>query len=140
MSRRLSVLRGTIALIKQVLPDAEVVGLDNDEDVPTRVRAGGRVVVRAGDPGDPDVDLSPLTYNYIHRIPLEIVMADEDTLDAAMTAIGAAIDVDRTLGGLVEWLEAEAPSTQNVRADNAAAQRGALLSLLASYATLSPLS
>lgn len=140
MSRRLSVLRGLIALIKQVLPDAEVVGLDNDEDVPTRVRAGGRVVVRAGDPGDPDVDLSPLTYNYIHRIPLEIVMADEDTLDAAMTAIGAAIDVDRTLGGLVEWLEAEAPTTQNVRADNAAAQRGALLSLLASYATLSPLS
>lgn len=140
MSRRLSVLRGAIALVKVVLPDAEVVGLDNDEDVPTRVRAGGRVVVRAGDPGDPDVDLSPLTYNYAHRIPLEVVMADEEALDAAMMAIGAAIDVDRTLGGLVEWLEAEAPSTQNVRADTAAAQRGAVLSLLASYATLSPLS
>lgn len=140
MSRRLSILRGTIALVQRVLPAAEVVGLDNDEDVPTRVRAGGRVVVRAGDPGDPDVDLSPLTYNYVHRIPLEIVMADEDALDAAMTAIGDALDADRTLGGLTEWIEAEAPSTQNVRADNAAAQRGALLSLLASYATLSPLS
>ncbi len=140
MSRRLDVLRATIALVKLALPMAEVVGLENDEDVPTRVRAGGRVVVRAGDPGDPDVDLSPLTYNYIHRIPLEIVMSDEDTLDAAMTTIGAAIDADRTLGGLTDWLEAEAPSTQNVRADNAAAQRGALVSLLASYATLSPLS
>lgn len=139
MSHRLEVLRALIMVVATALPTAEVVGLDSDEDVPTRVRAGGRVVVRAGDPGDPEIDLSPLTYNWTHRIPLEVIMADEDALDAALVSIDTAIGVDRQLGGLCEWLEAEAPSTQNVRAEGAAGARGALLSLVATYATSSPL-
>lgn len=139
MSHRLEVLRAVLALVKLAAPGAEVAGLDNDEDVPTRVRAGGRIVVRAGDPGDPDIDLSPLAYNWTHRIPIEVVMADEDALDAALVAIGARIIADRQLGGLCEWLDSEAPSTQNVRADGAAAQRGALLNITAIYVTDSPL-
>ncbi|TCP30695.1 hypothetical protein [Sphingomonas sp. BK235] len=139
MSRRLEVLRAVIALVATALPAAEVVGLDEREDLPTRVRAGGRAIVRAGDPGEPSIDLSPLTYNWTHRIPLEILMSDEDTLDAALEALDGAIDSDRQLGGLCEWLEAEAPATQNVRAENAAGVRGAGLSLVAIYATSSPL-
>ncbi|MBB3691455.1 hypothetical protein [Sphingomonas sp. BK580] len=139
MSRRLEVLRAILALAKATLPGAEVVGLDDHEDLPTRVRTGGRIVVRAGDPGDPEIDLSPLAYNWTHRIPLEVTMADEDALDGALMALDAAIAADRQLGGLCDWIEPEAPSTQNVRADNAPGLRGTLLSLVASYVTDTPL-
>ena len=139
MSRRLDVVRGVLQLLTGAVPGAVVVGLDDHEDAPVRLAPGGRIVVRAGDPGEPEIDLSPLTYNWTHRIPVEVLMPDEDQLDAALVAIGAAIDGDRQLGGLCDWLDAEAPATQNVRVENARSLRGAPIAVTAIYATDTPL-
>ena len=72
------------------------------------------LVRRDGDPGEPEVTLSPLRYHYQHRAEIEAVVQGTD-LDAAFdtltASIGAAIAADRTLGGLCDWVEAEA---QNV--------------------------
>jgi hypothetical protein len=144
-STRLQVLKAVKALVAAALPDADVVGLDAAAAKPDRIGPGGSVVVRAGDPGDPEVDLSPLTYNYEHEIPLEIgayesgSATSEEVLDAMMRAIGAAIEADRTLGGLCTWLEATAPETDDFDAPGAVAGRWAEPKLVASYATRSPL-
>ena len=56
--------------------------------------------------------LSPLRYHYQHRAEIEAVVpgADRDAAFDTLTAsIGAALVADRTLGGLCDWVEAEAP-------------------------------
>jgi hypothetical protein len=141
MSKRLDVLTAVKALVAAALPDAEVLGLDGDEAAPDRISAGGRVIVRSGTPGDPEVDLSPLTYHYEPEIPIEVASStgDEDTLDAMTGAIGRAVQADRTLGGLVDWLDATAPLTDDVYLAGATPARGAVLSIIAAYSTSDPL-
>lgn len=139
MSKRLDVLTALKALMVAALPAAQVVGLDEEEDTPSRVPAGGRVVVPGGDPGEPEVDLSPLIYNYAHEIPIDVIMADEVTLDAALVAIGTAIEADRQLGSRCEYLDAVAPNTINVGAEGAPALRGARVLVTAYYSSPHPL-
>ena len=103
------------------------------------------MVIRDGDPGEPEVSLSPLTYLYLHRIPLEIApyesatLTREQVLDAMTGAIGAAVMVNRTLGGLCDWIEAEAPMTDDIEALGALPGHFADLAILAVYATTDPL-
>ena len=82
---------------------------------PRRSRTAGVIILRDGDPGEPAVLLSPPEYVYEHRAELEVAMAGgtsaarDAAFDALLQAIGAAIAADRTLGGLCDWVEAEAP-------------------------------
>jgi len=144
-SRRLEVLQGVKALAQRALPGSDVVGLDNDAAVPARSTPGGRVIVRSGDAGEPEVDLSPLTYHYEHEIPIELTgwrdpnLSSEDILDGMMTAIGQEIERDRTLGGLTTWLEARSPLTDDIYFDGAPAEHRADLTIVATYSTLNPL-
>lgn len=40
-----------------------------DEVLPERIPAAGLIILRDGQPGEPEVTLSPLRYHYQHRIP-----------------------------------------------------------------------
>lgn len=80
--------------------------------LPERVSAAGLLILRDGEPGEPEVTLSPLSYHYQHRAEIEAVVqgaARDTTFDTLCASIGAAIAADRTLGGLCDWVEAEAP-------------------------------
>ncbi|HVY21177.1 MAG TPA: hypothetical protein VHA70_14005 [Bauldia sp.] len=141
-SRREEVLNAVKALIAAALPGAKV---ERNAAKPERIPSGGLVIIRDGDPGDPEVTLSPLTYIYTHRIPIEIAvlaaapLTREQTLDATLIAIGEAVEADRTLGGLCDFLEPEAPSTGDLEATGAVAGRWADAVILATYATPNPL-
>lgn len=145
MSTRLDVLKALKTLIGVAVAPAEVLGLDGDEAPPARVSQNGRVIVRTGDPGEPEVDLSPLAYNWAHRIPVEVValsgvgITPEEALDAMLVKIGSAIEGDRTLGGLCDWVEAAAPATEDISNDGVTPPRGADLVITATYVTTSPL-
>lgn len=145
MSRRLDVLAAVKSLVATALPGAEVQGLDNDSPIPQRPAPGGRAIVRSGDAGEPEVDLSPLTYNYEHQIPIELTawrdlsLSGEQILDTMMAAIGARIEADRTLGGLTSWLEASSPLTEDIYIAGAAPEDRADLMIVAHYSTPNPL-
>lgn len=145
MSKRLDVLRAIKCLVASALPFSTVEGLDNDAPVPARPTPGGRAIIRSGDPGEPEVDLSPLAYNYEHSIPIELTAAQDTTgyseeiLDEMMTAIGRAIEADRTLGGLVTWLEASSPLTEDIYIATAPVEGRADLTIIATYVTSNPL-
>lgn len=146
MSKRLDVLLAVKALVEAALPDARVLGLDGAEAPPVIIPAAGMVVVRAGDPGDPEYTLSPLAYFYDHRIPLEVAalkkanLTSEQALDVMLTAIGQAVAEDRSLGGLCDWLETTAASTEDIYAEGGGQPpRGADLMIIASYSTSNPL-
>ena len=111
--------------------------------LPERIPASGLIILRDGKPGDPEVTLSPLTYFYEHRAELEVVIqagTGRDALFDALTAtIGAALAADRTLGGLCDWVEAEAPEPVDLPIDGAAALKAAVIIVVLHYATADPL-
>lgn len=111
--------------------------------LPERIPATGLVILRDGKPGEPEVSLSPLTYFYEHRAELEVVIqagADRDTLfDALTVSIGTALAADRTLGGLCDWIEAEAPEPVDLPIEGAAALKAAVIIVVLHYASPDPL-
>ena len=145
MSHRLDVLKALKNVIAEALPGAQVMGLDGGEVAQQRVPDGGRDIVRTGDPGQPEVDLSPARYNYDHSIPIEVTAyksagrTAEEALDDMLMAIDAAIVADRFLSGLCTSLDAMAPATDDIFTEGATPLRGADLMLVASYTTTSPL-
>lgn len=145
MSRRLDVILAVKALVAAALPDAEVLGLDNQAAKPARVKPLGRAIVSQGDPGEAEVDLSPLLYHYAHAIPVGLETRDmvgtspAAALDEMLGAIGARIVADRTLGGLCDWIEAQMPSPDDYTTQGASIVGGCDLTIVASYATSDPL-
>lgn len=141
-SRREQVLAAVKTLLAGALPNADV---KRNQAKAERIGPGGSVIIRDGEPGEPEVDLSPLRYHYMHRIPLEIAVYEsatltrEERLDQVLSAIGGAVEGDRTLGGLCEYLEAEAPSTDDLEVMGALAGRWADAAIVAHYTTPSPL-
>ena len=111
--------------------------------LPERIPPTGLIILRDGKPGEPEVTLSPLTYFYEHRAELEVVIqagTGRDALFDALTAsIGAALASDRTLGGLCDWVEAEAPEPVDLPIEGAAALKAAVIIVVLHYATTDPL-
>jgi hypothetical protein len=111
--------------------------------LPERIPATGLTILRDGKPGEPEVTLSPLTYFYEHRAELEVVIqagtGRDALLDALTAEIGATLAVDRTLGGLCDWVEAEAPEPVDLPIEGAAALKAAVITIVLHYATPDPL-
>lgn len=100
------------------------------------------VVLHDGVPGQPEVTMSPLTYHYEHRADLDVMVIDGDAtaaFDALVEAIGIRLAVDRTLGGLCDWVEAEAPAPSDVPVEGSQPIRAASIGLVLFYATPDPL-
>ena len=95
------VLKALVAQIEQAAP-AGVEVLRN-AILPTRIPAKGLVIVRDGDPGEPEVLMSPPYYYYEHVAEVEIIVdrpagVQDTVFDELKQAVGAAIEADRTLG------------------------------------------
>lgn len=141
-SKREQVIDAVKALVAGALPFAEV---KRNLDKPERIPPGGLVIVRDGDPGEPEVLLSPLAYIYEHRLVIEIAAYASDTqtreqvIDTMLAAIGAGVMADRTLGGLCLFLETEAPSSGDAETAGTKSARWAEAAIVAQYATANPL-
>jgi hypothetical protein len=110
--------------------------------LPERVPEAGILILRDGDPGEPAVTLSPLRYHYQHRAEVEAVVqgVDRDASFAALaTGVGAVLSADRTLGGLCDWVEAEAPRPVDLAVEGAAALKAAVIPIVLHYSASDPL-
>jgi hypothetical protein len=110
--------------------------------LPDRVPTAGLLILRDGEPGEPETTLSPLRYHYQHRAEIEAVVqgaARDATFDTLCASIGAAIAADRTLGGLCDWVEAEAPRPVDLAVDGAASLKAAVIPVILHYSTADPL-
>ena len=113
-----------------------------DEVLPERIPAAGLIILRDGQPGEAEVTLSPLRYHYQHRAELEVVVqagtGRASTFDDLIAAIGAALEADRTLGGLCDWIEPEAPASVDLPIEGAAALKAAVITIVLHYTTTGP--
>lgn len=141
-SVREQVIDAVVTKIQATFPQATVL---RNSAKPEGIGLHGLVVVRDGDPGDPEITMSPLTYIYEHRIPVEIAVNPsraedaESTLDDMLVLLGRAVEADRTLGGLCDFVDTEAPATEAIEATGAVAARWGDAAVVAIYATSNPL-
>ncbi|MBK5932461.1 hypothetical protein C8N32_11522 [Rhodovulum imhoffii] len=110
--------------------------------LPERVPADGLLILRDGEPGEPEVTLSPPAYHYEHRAEIEAVVQGDDRdelFDNLCASVGAALAADRTLGGLCDWVEAEAPRPVDLAVEGAASLKAAVIPVVLHYSTDDPL-
>jgi hypothetical protein len=115
-----------------------------DEVLPERVPTSGLIILRDGQPGDPEITLSPLRYHYQHRAELEVVVqagtGRKIAFDSLIAAIGEALEGDRTLGGLCDWVEPEAPASVDLPIEGAATLKAAVVTVVLHYTSTGPMS
>ncbi len=138
---RETILQALLAALRTV-PGATAL---REEALPERLPAGGLVILRDGDPGTPEVTMSPLAYHYEHRAEIEVIVQDKTpamratAFDTIVQAIGAALATDRTLGGLCDWTEAQAPQPVDLPVEGAATLKAAIIPVVLTYTTSDPL-
>jgi hypothetical protein len=117
-----------------------------NEVLPEKVPASGLVILRDGDPGEPDVTLNPRTEFYAHRVEIEVYVPRDPTgggeaaLDTLLGSIGMALRIDPSLGGLAENLTPSVPETGALAIEGAAPVLTARLVVTVEYLVSDPLS
>jgi len=141
-SRSEDVLIALVDRLRQ-LPD---IGVERNSALPERIPVGGLVILRDGDPGEPEQALggfAPVYYR--HAVDLEIYAESGDqgtrdrTFDDLATAIGAALEADPTLGGLVFGMSYGRPQIVTEAVEGGPAIKTGTITLVLDYETPSPL-
>ena len=138
---RETILQALLAALQSV-PNATIL---RGATLPERIPTGGLLILRDGDPGTPEVTLSPLQYHYEHRVEVEVIVqgktpaARDAVFDALLAELAAVITADRTLGGLCNWVEAEAPQPVDLPVEGAEALKAAIVPVILTYTTADPL-
>lgn len=138
-SHREQVVQTFVDALAFGLPGVDV---QRNRDKPQKVNPAGDIIVRDGDPGDPEETLNPPRWHWSHAISIEVGYRADDReagLDALLMKIGDIIDADRTLGGLCQYIEPTAPRIDSMDAAGVTGARWADFNLVANYVTTSPL-
>lgn len=144
-SKREAALKALFALITGL--DYAPLTPDMERNAPERIKptSAGLLVLRDGDPGEPDVDLSPPAYHYRHAAELVVVVKDasqdarDSQLDGLLQVIGSALLADDTLGGVVEIVQAGEPVTNDDGEQGSVPIKSAVVPIYVEYTTYSPL-
>ena len=114
-----------------------------DEVMPERIPPAGLIILRDGQPGEPEVTMSPLRYHFQHRAELEVIVQTPGNrataFDTVIATIGTVMAADRTLGGLCDWVEAEAPASVDLPVEGAVSLKAAVVTVVLHYTTADPL-
>ena len=136
MSKREDALSALFAVLSGI--DADVL---RGETFPERVSKKGLIILRDGDPGTPEITLSPMTYHYEHTAKIEVAIQSDDAhkdFDELLVKTGQAIYDDKTLGGVCDWIVLSAPQISDLPAEDAMI-KAAILDVVLYYSTESPL-
>jgi hypothetical protein len=101
----------------------------------------GVVIMSDGDPGEPEVILSPRCYAWEHTVPFEITAKGDNrraTVKAIIDLFPPALAADPTLGGAVDFASLETGWTADDYAmDGVETEYSAKLTVTLSYVTAS---
>jgi hypothetical protein len=142
-SKAEQVLEGLRAALETV-PDAVV---QRNSVLPEKIPDGGLVILRDGDPGEPEQALGGFGNAYYqHAVEVEVYVEEGDAaardaaFDALLQQIGAALEADPTLGGLAFGLTYGRPESTIEAVAGAPAIKTATLTVTVDYETDTPLS
>ncbi|HYE79450.1 MAG TPA: hypothetical protein VEI97_15805 [bacterium] len=116
-THRRKVLKAFTALVEKALPGATV--KLNPKKAAT-LAPGGAANVRPGTATAIGTVLNPYRKIWSHGLVLELAakardgVSEDDALDEMVEAVEAAVRADRTLGGLVDFLDPEFPELEPI--------------------------
>ena len=132
----LKVLLGTV-------PDAVV---ERNSALPEKVPGGGLIIVRDGDPGEPEQALGGFGNAYYqHAVEIDVYLEEGDAaardaaFDALLQQIGIALEADPTLGGVAFGLTYGRPEPSIEAVAGAPAIKTAMLTVTVDYESDAPL-
>jgi hypothetical protein len=137
------VLDALKALLETV-PDAVV---ERNSVLPEKVPDGGLIILRDGDPGEPEQALGGFGNAYYeHSVEIEVYLEEGDAaardaaFDALLQQIGIALEADPTLGGVAFGLSYGRPESSIEAVAGAPAIKSATLTMTVDYESDAPLS
>jgi hypothetical protein len=132
--------------LKTLLETVPGAVVERNSMLPEKVPAGGLVILRDGDPGEPEQALGGFGNAYYqHAVEIEVYLEEGDAaardaaFDDLLQQIGAALEADRTLGGLGFGLTYGRPEPSIEPIAGAPAIKSATLSVTVDYETDAPL-
>lgn len=135
-----------IEALKSRLETVAGATVERNVAVPETVPPGGLIVLRDGDPGEPEQALGGFTSAYYaHRVEVEVYVAEGDAaardgaFDALLQAIGDALEDDPTLGGLAFGLAYGRPDVAIEPVAGAPAVKSGVIEVVVDYEAPSPL-
>jgi len=130
-----------INVLLNTVPDAKV---ERNTAVPEKITTGGLIVLRDGDPGEPETALGGFGgVYYSHDIDVELYIEDGEatTRDAAfdtlVQSIGTALENDPLLSGLVFGMSYGRPEIATETVTGAAAIKTGTIIVTVEYETTS---
>ena len=127
----------------ETVPDAAV---ERNSVLPEKVPAGGLIILRDGDPGEPEQALGGFgNVYYQHAAEIEVYIEEGDAaardaaFDALLQEIGTALETDPTLGDLAFGLTYGRPEPAIEAPAGAPAIKTATLTVTVDYETDAPL-
>ena len=142
VSKSEQVLEAIKALLIPV-PDAKV---ERNTAVPEKIPTGGLIVLRDGDPGEPEPALGGFGgVYYSHNIEIELYAEDGDAtardaaFDNLVQSIGTVLEADPTLGGLAFGMSYGRPDIDTEAVAGAPAIKTGTIIVTIEYETTSPL-
>lgn len=116
-----------------------------NEALPSIISPEGLVILRDGQPGEPEILLSPPRYIYQHKAEVEVLVQEADQaqrdakLDALLVAIGDLLTTAGNLGGTVDICHAGALEFLQEHVEGAPTVKAAVIPVILEYSTLNPL-
>jgi hypothetical protein len=132
--------------LKELLEAVPGTAVERNSVLPERVPEGGLIILRDGDPGEPEQSLGGFgnTY-YQHAVEIEVYVeesgpaARDAAFDNLLQQIGAALEADSTLGGLAFGMGYGRPDASIEAVAGAPAIKSATLSVTVDYESDAPL-
>ena len=127
----------------RTVPKAKV---ERNTAAPERIPRGGLIVLRDGDPGEPEQALGGIGgVYYSHAVEIEVYVetgeaaARDAAFDALVRNIGTALDADPTLGGLAFGMTTARPGIDTEAVIGAPAIKTGTIDVIVEYETATPL-
>lgn len=145
MSQRENAIGALFAVLGQLSLGTLGTTVKRNAALPERIADHAMAILRDGEMGEPEVSLSPLTYHWQHQVTIELFVADPDAgardtrLDGLLVELATLINMDRTLGGKVEYAEIGPPKFDELAPDGTSGIKACLLPVVLHYSSSGPL-
>lgn len=145
MSQREHAIGALFAVLGQFSLGTSGAVIKRNAALPERITDHAMVILRDGEMGEPEVSLSPLTYHWQHQVTIELFVAELDAsardarMDDLLVELAALIEADRTLGGVIEYIEIGPPKFDELAPDGTSGIKACLLPVVLHYSSSGPL-
>ena len=133
--------------LKELLETVPGAVVERNSVLPEKIPDGGLIILRDGDPGEPERALGGFGNAYYqHAVEIEVYVDEGDravrdtAFDDLLQQIGTALETDLTLGGLAFGLTYGRPEPAIEAVPGAPAIKTATLTVTVDYEASSPLS